>query len=149
VSDPVNDATIALIKGDEGCRLRAYRDSVGVLTIGYGHTGPDVAEGLEITQERAEELLRADLALFEQGVDDAIDEQASTTDNQYGAMVSLAYNIGLGNFRKSTVVRDHNAGDNAAAANAFLMWDKAGGLVLTGLVRRRHEERALYLTPDA
>lgn len=149
MADPVNQATIDLIKRNEGCELRAYRDSVGVLTIGYGHTGPGVTDGLEITQERAEGLLRADLALFEKGVDDAIDENADTTDNQFGAMVSLAYNVGLGNFRKSTVIREHNAGNHAGAADAFLMWDKAGGQVLTGLVRRRHEERQLYLTPDA
>lgn len=149
MSDQVNQATIDLIKRNEGCVLRTYRDSVGVPTIGYGHTGPDVTLGLEISQERAEELLRQDLAHFEDGVDDILADNVDTSDNQFGAMVSLAYNVGLGNFRKSSVLRDHNAGNHAAAADAFLLWDKAGGEVLTGLVRRRHEERQLYLTPDA
>lgn len=147
MSDPVNKATADLIKHNEGCRLEAYQDSVGVWTIGYGHTGPDVTEGLSVTQDEAEALLRQDLEKFQDGVDAAIG--ADTSDNQYGAMVSLAFNIGLGNFCGSSVLRTHNAGDHQAAADAFLMWNKAGGRVLPGLDRRRHEERALYLTPDA
>src|SRR3954453_14632449 len=99
MSDPANQTTIELIKRNEGCELTAYQDSVGVWTIGYGHTGPDVSASLRITQERAEELLRQDLEKFQDGVDDAI--TADTGDNQFGAMVSLAFNIGLGNFRKS------------------------------------------------
>ena len=70
------------------------------------------------------------------------------TDNQFGALVSLAYNIGLGGEAHSTVQRLHNAGDYQGAAQAFLMWDKAGGRVVPALLRRRGEERALYLTPD-
>jgi lysozyme len=147
MSDPVNQATIDLIKRNEGCRLNAYQDSVSVWTIGYGHTGPDVSEGQHITQDQAEALLRQDLEKFQDGVDDAI--AGDTADNQYGAMVSLAFNIGLGNFRGSSALRTHNGGDHHAAADAFLLWNKAGGQVLAGLDRRRHEERALYLTPDA
>jgi lysozyme len=147
MSDPVNQATVDLIKRNEGCRLEAYQDSVSVWTIGYGHTGPDVSEGLRITQEQAEELLRKDLERFQDGIDDAIG--GDTSDNQYGAMVSLAFNIGLGNLRHSSVLRLHNAGDKAGAADAFLLWNKAGGRVLSGLDRRRQEERTLYLTPDA
>jgi len=147
MSDPVNQATIDLIKRNEGCVLHAYQDSVGVWTIGYGHTGQDVTAGMTIAQDRAEELLRADLGKFEDGVDDALAESADTTDNQFGAMVSLAFNIGLGNFGTSSVLRHHNTGDAAAAADAFLLWNKAGGEVLAGLDRRRHEERTLYLTP--
>ena|SRR6266851_5728607 len=141
-----NEAALELIKRNEGCSLRAYFDPVGVLTIGYGHTGKYVTPGQVITQEEAEDLLRLDLRHFEYGVDDALGD---ATDNQFGAMVSLAYNIGLGAFRRSTVLRDHNAGKFAEAAEAFLMWNKADGKVLPGLVRRRYEERALYLTPDA
>ena len=147
MSDPVNEATTDLIKHNEGCRLEAYQDSVGVWTIGYGHTGSDVTEGLSVTQDEAEALLRQDLEKFQDGVDATIG--ADTSDNQYGAMVSLAFNIGLGNFRGSSVLRNHNAGDHQAAADAFLLWNKAGGRVLPGLDRRRREERALYLTPDA
>lgn len=146
MSDPVNQATIDLIKRNEGCVLHAYRDSVGVLTIGYGHTG-DVYPGQVITQAQAEALLRQDLQTFENGVDDVLAD-IDTSDNQFGAMVSLAYNVGLGNFKHSTVLRLHNAGDYSGAADAFRMWNRAGGIVLQGLTRRREEERTLYLTPD-
>jgi lysozyme len=150
MSDAVNDATVALIKRNEGCRLDAYPDPAtggDPWTIGYGHTGPEVVDGLSISQSSADELLRQDLAKFEQGVDDAIDEHAGTTDNQFGAMVSLAYNIGLGNFQKSSVIRFHNAGQYMAAANSFLLWNKAAGREMSGLTRRRHEEATLYMTP--
>ena len=147
MSDPVNQATIELIKRNEGCVLHAYQDSVGVWTIGYGHTGPEVVEGQTITQEEAEQLLRQDLGRFQDAVASAI-AGGATTANQYGAMVSLCYNIGPGNFHTSTVLRDHKAGNYPGAADAFLLWNKAGGKVLAGLDRRRHEERSLYLTPD-
>lgn len=152
MADPVNAATVALIKRNEGCVLHAYPDPAtggDPWTIGFGHTGPDVHPGLVIDEAKAEELLRADLAQFEDGVDDEITDGVNTTDNQFGAMVSLAYNIGLGNFAKSSVIRYHNAGRIAAAANAFLLWNRAAGRVLAGLDRRRHEEGQLYLTPDA
>jgi lysozyme len=146
MSDPVNRATVELIKRNEGCRLAAYQDSVGVWTIGYGHTGDDVTEGLQISQDQAEQLLRQDLEKFQDGVDDAI--AGDTSDNQFGAMVSLAFNIGLAHFKTSTVLREHNAGHYQTAADAFLLWNKAGGRVLPGLDRRRREERDQYLQPD-
>ena len=149
MSDPVNQATIDLIKSNEGCVLDAYPDPAtggDPWTIGYGHTGPDVFEGLSITQQRAEELLRQDLGRFEDGVNDALAESANTTENQFGAMVSLAFNIGLGNFAKSSVLREHNEGTYEAAADAFRMWNKAAGKEMKGLTRRRDEERSLYLT---
>ena len=98
-------------------------------------------------QDQAEALLRQDLDKFQDGVDTAIG--GDTSDNQFGAMVSLTFNIGLGHFQTSTVLREHNAGNYQAAADAFLMWNKAGGQVLAGLGRRRREERDLYLQPDA
>lgn len=152
MSDPVNQATIDLIKRNEGCILHAYPDpatNAEPYTIGYGHTGPDVHLGLVITQEQAEDLLKQDLNKFEDGVDDLLAENASTSDNQFGAMVSLAYNIGLGNFQHSSVLRYHNSGATQKAADSFLLWNKATGKVMRGLTRRRQEERQLYLTPDA
>lgn len=146
MADPVNAATIELIKRNEGCVLHAYQDVVGVWTIGYGHTPAE--PGQQITQDQADSLLAADLGKFEDGVDDALEENAETSDNQFGAMVSLAYNIGLGAFRGSSVLRLHNQGQWEDAAHSFLLWNKAGGRVLTALLRRRHEEAALYLTPD-
>lgn len=144
---PIVPAALEIIKRNEGLRLEAYPDPAtggDPWTNGYGHTGPDVSEGQTITQEQADAWLASDLDKFIQGVNDVIDD---ATPNQLGAMVSLAYNIGLGNFGKSSVARLHNAGDFAAAANAFLLWNKAAGRVFAGLDRRRHEERALYLTP--
>lgn len=140
----INQAGLDIIKRNEGCRLKAYQDVVGIWTIGYGHT--PATKNQIITQEEANELLAKDLFLFETMVAHAVSDHP-TTANQYSAMVSLAYNIGIGHFRASTVLRDHLAGDYKNAADAFLMWDKAGGQVFTGLQRRRQEERQLYLTP--
>ena len=139
-------AGIALIKSFEGCKLGAYYDSVGVLTIGYGDTGPDVKPGLVISQEEADRRFAGRLSReFEPGVRAAI-EDAPTTQGQFDAMVSLAYNIGVGGFKGSTVARMHKAGNYTAAAEAFSLWVKANGRVLAGLVRRRGEEAKLYLS---
>lgn len=141
-----NDAGVELIKSFEGLRLKAYRDSVNVLTIGYGHTGPDVRVGQVITEKEAERLLREDLGTAERGVESAITEDI--TDNQFAACVSLAFNVGVGAFRKSSIVKYINAGDVLLAADRFLLYNKAGGKVLAGLTRRRKAERALFLTDD-
>lgn len=133
----------ALIKSFEGCRLIAYKDAVGVLTVGYGHTGPDVKVKLEITQEQADEIFAADLARFAVGVRQLI--KVNLTDAQFSAVVSLAYNIGLGNLAGSTLLRFINAGDLKRAADQFPRWNKAGGKPLAGLTRRRAAERAMFL----
>lgn len=140
-----------LIERNEGCRLRAYKDAVGIWTIGYGHTGSDVGPRTVIMQSEADELLAQDLAKFENYVINyckpAVPNQA-----QFDAMVSLCYNIGPANFKKSAVLRYFRKGDYAAAANAFSSWTKArdrrtGQLkVLPGLVKRRSEEKELFLT---
>ena len=147
MADPVNQATIDLIKKFEGCRLQAYQDSIGILTIGYGHTN-NVQMGDIITQEQAEQFLRDDLHFFEDAVDNMLAEDADTSDNQFGAMVSLTYNIGALVFSRSHVLLFHNAGKFQDAANAFLAFDHAGGQRLPGLTRRRIAERALYLADD-
>lgn len=140
----INRAGRELIKAFEGCKLDAYRCPAGVATVGYGHTGPDVRIPMTITQERAEELLDNDLRRFEVGVE-ALVGNATTDDNQFSALVSLAFNIGLGRLATSTVLKRHKAGNRIGAANAILMWNKAGGKVLAGLMRRREAERRLYL----
>lgn len=140
-----NDAGLALIKRAEGLRLDSYRCPAGVATIGYGHTGPDVRIPMTITPGMAERLLHDDVSRFETGVTACIGN-APTTSNQFSACVSLAYNIGLGNFATSTVLKQHKAGNYANAANAFLKWNKGGGNVLPGLVARRENERELYLS---
>lgn len=148
MSRQINDQAFDLIKRDEGLRLTAYYDLAGVLTVGYGHTGPDVFEGMMIDESDAEEMLEKDLRKFEEAVGQAVVGSA-TSDNQFSAMVSLAYNIGVRAFLASTVLRRHRAGRFAEAADAFLLWNKAhvdGELVeVEGLTRRRQEERAIYL----
>ena len=141
----MNAAGLAIIKSSEGRSLVAYEDVNGIPTIGYGHTGPDVAPGLTCTQEQADAWLAEDVATADAGV---TRECPSATDNQHSALVSLAYNIGLGNFGASTVCRLHNAGNFEGAASAFSLWSKAGSKVLPGLVSRRAAEAALYRTPD-
>ena len=141
---------IALIIKFEGFRNKAYRDSVGIWTIGVGHTSmagpPKVTAGMVITDDQAREILAADLAIFEASVMKVLN--LSPSQNQFDAMVSLCYNIGGGNFAKSSVVRLFNLGDFEGAAKAFAMWNKAGGRVLAGLTTRRAKEAALFRTPS-
>lgn len=143
----INDLGLELIQHFEGFVATAYKCPAGVLTIGYGSTGPHVKRGMTITQDEAEELLLRDIARFEKAVD-AATYDVSTTDNQFAALVSLAFNIGIGAFSKSTVLRKHRYGETKGAADAFLMWTKAAGRTLSGLVRRREAERRLYLLED-
>lgn len=145
----INDAGLAIIKVGEGLYLTAIQDPGGVWTIGWGHTLGVVA-GQHITQAQAEALLAQDLANFERGVGAVANSPSS---NQFSAMVSLAFNIGMAAFKRSTALREHNAGNFSGAADAFLLWDKAhvdGQLVvLPGLDKRRAAERELYLTADS
>lgn len=145
----INEAGLALIKEFEGLRLRTYRDSVGVLTIGYGHTGSDVRAGETITEPEAEELLRIDLNEAEAAVDEAVN--VDLTDNQYAGLIALAFNIGGSAFTRSTLIRKLNAGDYDGAANQFLRWNKGGKplRVIAGLTRRRKAERKLFLTDES
>jgi lysozyme len=141
----INRAGLDLIKDFEGLRLVGYRCPAGIPTIGYGHTGPEVRVGQRITQAQADAYLANDLARFERGVQQALGE-TPTTENEFSAMVSLAYNIGLGGFAKSSILRHHKAGHRLRAAASFLLWVKAAGKILPGLVRRRNAERKLYLS---
>lgn len=135
---------ITLIKKHEGCRLRAYLCPARVWTIGYGHTG-DVKAGQTITQAQADALLLRDLAeRFEPHVNAMV--KVKLSQNQFDALVSLAFNIGVGALRASTLIRKLNAGDYAGAADQFKVWRMGGGKVLPGLVTRRAEEAKLFLT---
>lgn len=131
----------------EQCRLEAYPDPATggkPWTIGWGDTGPDVVPGLVITQQQADERFAKRLHReFEPGVLDLLQREPSQS--QFDAFVSLAYNIGLANFRGSTALRKFNQGDDSGAADAILMWNKAAGKVMLGLKRRRAAERARYL----
>lgn len=141
----INEAGLKLIKEFEGCRLQAYRDIVGILTIGFGHTGVDVVEGKKISQEEADKLLSNDLIKFENGVCKLL--KHGVNDNQFSALVCFAYNVGLGNLASSTLLKKLNAGDLNAATSEFLRWCKAGGVQVPGLLRRRKAEQALFQTP--
>jgi len=133
-----------LIKSFEGLELEAYLCPANIWTIGYGHTG-NVKEGDSITKAEAEALLDKDLQTFRNGVKRLV--KVPLNENQFGALVSFAYNIGLGSLQSSTLLKMLNAGDYTGAADQFLRWNKSGGKVLTGLVRRREAERAVFLTP--
>lgn len=137
-----NAAGLALIKQFEGLRLNAYQDMVGVWTIGYGHTGPDVTPGLVINQQQAEQLLSSDLTRFETGVSRLV--SVALNPNQFSALVSFSYNLGLGSLQSSTLLRLLNMGDYAGAAAQFPRWDRAGGREVAGLLRRRQAEKALF-----
>lgn len=141
-----NAAGRALIERFEGCRLEAYRDAAGVLTIGYGHTGSDVIEGRRITRGEADDLLAQDLVNTEAELARAI--TVPVTANQFSACCALAYNIGVGAFRNSTLLRRLNDGDAVAASSEFPRWNHAGSRVLAGLTRRREAERLLFIAPD-
>jgi lysozyme len=138
----VSEKGIAFLRDREDCRLSAYRDGGGVLTIGVGHTGPDVHEGQTITQFEADELLKMDL---EDHDITPLLGNAKTSQAQFDAMASLAFNIGLDHFRNSTVLKRHKLGNPVGAANAFLLWKYDNGKLVPGLLRRRELERKLYL----
>lgn len=131
------------IKDHEGLRLTAYQDGGGVWTIGYGHTGSDVREGLTIPLSEAERLLTRDLRTAEWHVTRLV--QVKLTQNQFDALVSFVYNIGGGAFETSTMLRLLNAGEYEGAANQFLRWNKDNGKVVDGLTNRRRKERELFL----
>ena len=138
----VNSEGLELIKSFEGCRLRSYTDSVGIWTIGYGHI-QEVYPGEEITQEQANQFLKDDLIKFEDGVTRLVTSQIN--ENQFSALVSFAFNLGLGNLGKSTLLKYVNTGEFDKAADEFVKWANAGGATSPGLLRRREAERTLFI----
>ena len=148
----INKATLDLVKEFEGLRLKAYPDPAtggAPITIGYGTTaaaGVGIVPklGMTITEAEAEAYLIRALKKFAAKIDPLITRPIN--DNEFGAFLSLAYNIGPGAFAKSSALRKFNMGDKRGAANAIQLWNKAGGRVMKGLERRRAAERALFLT---
>lgn len=142
----------ALIESREGVVLSAYRDSAGILTIGVGHTSaagePKVTAGLTITARQASEILTRDLAVFEKAVNAAV--KVTLNQNEFDALVSLAFNIGAGAFKGSTLLRKLNSGDHTGAADQFLVWNKitvnGKKQTLRGLTTRREAERKQFLS---
>jgi len=146
----VNAEGYALLKKFEGCVLKAYKCPAGVWTIGFGNTfyedGTKVKEGDVITQQRADELAKYIVEQFATSIRAMIKQPLN--ENQFSACVSLAYNIGTGGFKKSSVLRKLNANPtDPTIADSFRLWNKGGGVILKGLVRRREAEIALYFKP--
>lgn len=138
---------MALTKQFEGLRLVAYQDQVGVWTIGYGHTGPDVHAGLVITQSQADALLQSDMTHAVACVNQYV--TVGINQNQFDALVDFSFNLGCGSLHGSTLLTRINAGEFDLAAEQFLLWDHAGGVVVPGLLMRRQAEMALFkLVPD-
>lgn len=135
----ISENGLNLIKKFEGCNLTAYRDAVGVLTIGYGHTG-DVKEGQKITQKKADALLLEDLQRFEKHVNQ-YRKNYKFSQNEFDALVSFAFNIG--NINQLTNYGKRNKG---MIADKMLLYTKAGGKQLSGLVKRRRAEHDLFIT---
>jgi lysozyme len=147
----MSEEGLDLIRESEGFRSRAYRDAVGVWTIGYGHTSaagaPEVKSNDEISREQAEVILARDVAAFAGGVERLV--KPILSDAQFSALVSFAYNVGLGHFGSSGVLKAVNAGDFAAVPQRLALWNKASGRVLPGLVKRRAAEAALFMKDNA
>lgn len=135
----INNKGLALIKSFEGCRLVAYKCPAGVWTIGYGHTA-GVYEGMAISQAQADNMLKSDMKKYEKYVTDNV--KLPLNENQFSALVSFCYNCGVGNLK--TLVRNRTT---EQIADAMILYNKASGKVLNGLVRRRTAERKLFLTP--
>jgi len=145
----INNAGRKLIRTYEGCKLKAYKCSAGKNTIGFGNTffedGSAVQMGDTITKDRADALFIIILDGFANNARTLIKQ--SITDNQFSALVSFAYNAGIGAFKSSTLLKKVNTNPNDPAIRLeFAKWDKAGGKVLTGLTRRRAAEADLYFT---
>ncbi len=141
VGQSISAKGIELIKQFEGLALKAYLCPAGVLTIGYGSTGPHVKTGMVITEAQAEDLLRDDLVRFEEAVRKYC---PSTTQGQYDALVSFTFNLGEKSLKDSTLRRLHNDGDYEGAAAQFQRWNRADGKEMRGLTKRRLAEAELY-----
>ncbi|HIH8965321.1 TPA: lysozyme [Serratia marcescens] len=144
----ISKGGIELIKRFEGLRLKAYQDSVGVWTIGYGWTQPvdgkKVGPGMQIDQATADRLLKCGVVQYEQGVNQLV--KVKITQGQFDALVSFAYNLGLQSLSTSTLLQKLNDGDKQGAADQLGRWVNAGGKRLDGLVARRAAEREMFLS---
>ncbi|MDE2363142.1 MAG: lysozyme [Hyphomicrobiales bacterium] len=145
------DCRRQITERSEGLRLVAYRDCVGVLTIGYGHTSragaPVVKAGMKIDEAEADAILSRDLLAFERGVAALLARaKAPAQQHEFDALVDLAFNVGLGSLKSSSLLRAFISGDRVRAAQKFLDWNRAGGREIAGLTARRNRDRAWFLT---
>lgn len=138
----ISQVCIEMIKKFEGCSLATYKCSAGVFTIGYGHTGVDVTNGMSITSDQAEKLLVADLETFEHAVSSLV--KVPLNQNQFDALVSWTYNLGPINLARSTMLKELNAGHYDAVPAQMKKWIYSDKKVLLGLATRRDEEAKLF-----
>ncbi len=137
----ISQEGLSLIKKFEGCELESYKCAAGVWTIGYGST-KGVEEGMEISQERADMLLLEDVEVFEEAVSKLV--EVPLEQNQFDALVSWTFNLGSTNLQNSTLLKVLNNEDYEGVPSQIKRWNKAGGEVLQGLVRRREAEALLF-----
>lgn len=145
----VSDKCINMIKHHEGFVRKPYQDPIGLWTVGVGHLIGDGKKlpkewNKEFTDEEVDNILCEDLERFEIGIQRLT--KVPLTQSQFDALVSFSFNVGLGNFQSSTLRSKLNRGDYEGASNEFPKWRKAGGKILKGLVRRRADERNLFLS---
>ena len=146
----ISQSGITMIKTFEGLaklrndgKIEAYKDPVGILTIGYGHT-KYVHDGMVVTEHQANLFLEFDLRRFEQGVNDLV--HVEITQNQFDSLVSFAFNVGISALAMSTLLEKLNRKDYVGAAKEFIRWNKAGGSTLAGLTIRRIKESQNFKT---
>lgn len=150
----INEAGLKLLVASEGCRLTAYPDPANApprgdgspWSIGFGAVGPDIKEGVTWTQDQCNKRLIEDVRRFEKAVDELI--KVPVSDNQFSSLVVFCYNVGINAFKRSTLLRLLNQGDTMNAGRQLLLWTKANGRVMAGLVMRRRAELALFQRPD-
>lgn len=141
----ISEKGLQLLKHYEGCELNAYRCSADVLTIGYGHT-KGVTEDMVITQEEADQMLQDEMPEYESYINDMV--TVDLNQDQFDAMVCWVYNLGSGNLASSTLLKVLNEGDYEAVPEQMKRWNKAGGKVLNGLIKRRDSEAKLFCSEE-
>lgn len=137
----IDKTGINLIHKFESCKLKSYKahKSEKYYTIGWGHYGKDVKQGQTITKAKADELFNKDIKVFENGVNNLV--KIKITQSMFNALVSFSYNVGLGALKNSSLLKYVNSKQFEKASNEFKKWNKCGGEVLKGLVRRREERK--------
>ena len=144
VTQRINQLGLDLIKRFEGCQLKAYYDSGQLITVGWGHTGKDVFPGLVITQAKADALLLGDISMTEQELNNL---ELGLNNNQFSALVSFTFNLGIGNLTKSTLLKKIKINPtDVSIRNEFLKWNLCAGKPLSGLTARRAAEATLYFS---
>ena len=130
------------IQDVEGCKLFAYLDTGGVWTIGVGHTGPEVVKGLTCSMEQALQWLKEDSEEAQEAIRQSV--EGLLTQNQFNALVSFVFNVGINAFKKSTMLKLINKGDFDGAAKEFTKWNKDNGKEILGLSKRRILEQSVF-----